>query len=231
MHVPKCFCLSPPLKATSKYCKNGPISFICPLPQSLFYLRRLQKWRQQSPTSMHLHLFIAPPCPVSTSGGENVSTNMLTLSFAPRSAFLVRWLTLGVGQEAVDRREASLPRGDSEGVVLREAVSLGNTCTPREVMESGICYHTHRNRHRNACTHVHVNTTQHKEPNSNNSIFKILTDKQRYHVPTYRSRELWIIWKTIFLFSSHDYKAWFPQESRIMYLDFAQLNESLNSYS
>lgn len=47
-------------------------------------------------------------------------------------------LTLGVGQEAVERREVAWARGDSEGVVLREAVSLGNTCTPREIMESGI---------------------------------------------------------------------------------------------
>lgn len=47
-------------------------------------------------------------------------------------------LTLGVGQEAVERREVAWARGDSEGVVLREAASLGNTCTPREMMESGI---------------------------------------------------------------------------------------------
>lgn len=47
-------------------------------------------------------------------------------------------LTLGVGQEAVERREVAWARGDSEGVVLREAASLGNTCTPREIMESGI---------------------------------------------------------------------------------------------
>lgn len=46
-------------------------------------------------------------------------------------------LTLGVGQEAVDRRDC-WARGDSEGVVLREAVSRGNTWTPREIMESGI---------------------------------------------------------------------------------------------
>lgn len=47
-------------------------------------------------------------------------------------------LTLGVGQEAVERREVAWARGDSDGVVLREAVSLGKTCTPRELMESGI---------------------------------------------------------------------------------------------
>lgn len=50
-----------------------------------------------------------------------------------------RVLTLGVGQEAVERRDVAWARGDSDGVVLREAVSLGNTCTPRGVMESGIC--------------------------------------------------------------------------------------------
>jgi len=50
----------------------------------------------------------------------------------------VRGLTLGVGQEAVERREVAWARGDSDGVVLREAASLGNTCTPREIMESGI---------------------------------------------------------------------------------------------
>lgn len=50
-----------------------------------------------------------------------------------------RVLTLGVGQEAVERRDVAWARGDSDGVVLREAVSLGNTCTPRETMESGIC--------------------------------------------------------------------------------------------
>lgn len=49
-----------------------------------------------------------------------------------------RWaLTLGVGQEAVEKRDGCA-RGDSDGVVLREAVSRGNTCTPREMMESGI---------------------------------------------------------------------------------------------
>lgn len=51
-------------------------------------------------------------------------------------------LTLGVGQEAVERRDVAWARGDSDGVVLREAVSLGNTCTPREIMESGICTST-----------------------------------------------------------------------------------------
>lgn len=51
-------------------------------------------------------------------------------------------LTLGVGQEAVERRDVAWARGDSDGVVLREAVSLGNTCTPRELMESGICTST-----------------------------------------------------------------------------------------
>lgn len=51
-------------------------------------------------------------------------------------------LTLGVGQEAVERRDVAWARGDSDGVVLREAVSLGNTCTPREIMESGICTNT-----------------------------------------------------------------------------------------
>lgn len=51
-------------------------------------------------------------------------------------------LTLGVGQEAVERRDVAWARGDSEGVVLREAVSLGNTCTPREMIESGICTST-----------------------------------------------------------------------------------------
>lgn len=51
-------------------------------------------------------------------------------------------LTLGVGQEVVERREVAWARGDSEGVVLREAVSLGNTCTPREMIESGICTST-----------------------------------------------------------------------------------------
>lgn len=54
------------------------------------------------------------------------------------SLFTVCVLTLGVGQEAVERREVAWARGDSEGVVLREAVSLGNTCTPRDMMESGI---------------------------------------------------------------------------------------------
>jgi len=54
------------------------------------------------------------------------------------SVFTARVLTLGVGQEAVERRDVAWARGDSEGVVLREAVSLGNTCTPREIMESGI---------------------------------------------------------------------------------------------
>lgn len=47
-------------------------------------------------------------------------------------------LTLGVGQEAVERREVAWARGDSEGVVLREAVSLGRTWTPLEMMLSGI---------------------------------------------------------------------------------------------
>lgn len=46
--------------------------------------------------------------------------------------------TLGVGQEAVEKRDGCA-RGDSDGVVLREAVSRGNTWTPREMMESGIC--------------------------------------------------------------------------------------------
>lgn len=55
-------------------------------------------------------------------------------------------LTLGVGQEAVERREG-WARGDSEGVELREAVSLGNTCTPREIMESGIWDSTHTDTH------------------------------------------------------------------------------------
>lgn len=54
------------------------------------------------------------------------------------SVFFAFVLTLGVGQEAVERREVAWARGDSEGVVLREAVSRGNTCTPREMMESGI---------------------------------------------------------------------------------------------
>lgn len=54
-------------------------------------------------------------------------------------------LTLGVGQDAVERREVAWARGDSEGVVLREAASLGNTCTPREIMESGI--YRHKNVH------------------------------------------------------------------------------------
>lgn len=53
-----------------------------------------------------------------------------------------RVLTLGVGQEAVERRDVAWARGDSDGVVLSEAVSLGNTCTPREMMESGICTST-----------------------------------------------------------------------------------------
>lgn len=47
-------------------------------------------------------------------------------------------LTLGVGQEAVERREVAWARGDSDGVVLRDAVSRGRTWTPREMMESGI---------------------------------------------------------------------------------------------
>lgn len=47
-------------------------------------------------------------------------------------------LTFGVGQEAVERRDVAWARGDSEGVVLREAVSRGSTWTPREMMESGI---------------------------------------------------------------------------------------------
>lgn len=54
------------------------------------------------------------------------------------SVFTAHLLTLGVGQEAVERRDVAWARGDSEGVVLREAVSLGKTCTPREIMESGI---------------------------------------------------------------------------------------------
>lgn len=49
---------------------------------------------------------------------------------------------MGVGQEAVERRDVAWARGDSDGVVLRDAVSLGNTCTPREIMESGICMST-----------------------------------------------------------------------------------------
>lgn len=53
-----------------------------------------------------------------------------------------RVLTLGVGQEAVERRDVAWARGDSDGVVLSEAVSLGNTCTPRDMMESGICAST-----------------------------------------------------------------------------------------
>lgn len=60
------------------------------------------------------------------------------INSAEVSSFTARVLTLGVGQEAVERREVAWARGDSEGVVLREAVSLGNTCTPREIMESGI---------------------------------------------------------------------------------------------
>lgn len=36
-------------------------------------------------------------------------------------------LTFGVGQDAVERREVAWARGDSEGVVLREAVSRGST--------------------------------------------------------------------------------------------------------
>lgn len=36
-------------------------------------------------------------------------------------------LTFGVGQEAVERRDVAWARGDSEGVVLREAVSRGST--------------------------------------------------------------------------------------------------------
>lgn len=36
-------------------------------------------------------------------------------------------LTFGVGQEAVERREVAWARGDSEGVVLSEAVSRGST--------------------------------------------------------------------------------------------------------
>lgn len=55
------------------------------------------------------------------------------------STCTLRVLTLGVGQEAVERRDVAWARGDSDGVVLSEAVSLGNTCTPREMMESGIC--------------------------------------------------------------------------------------------
>lgn len=70
--------------------------------------------------------------------------------------FTARALTLGVGQEAVERREVAWARGDSEGVVLREAVSLGNTCTPREIMESGIWDHTHTHTQMYADTHTHV---------------------------------------------------------------------------
>lgn len=55
-----------------------------------------------------------------------------------RARVCLRVLTLGVGQEAVERRDVAWARGDSEGVVLREAASLGNTCTPRDIMESGI---------------------------------------------------------------------------------------------
>lgn len=48
--------------------------------------------------------------------------------------------TLGVGHEAVERREvACVARGDSEGVELKEAESRGSTWTPREIIESGIC--------------------------------------------------------------------------------------------
>lgn len=55
------------------------------------------------------------------------------------SLLLQRDCTLGVGQEAVEKRDGCA-RGDSDGVVLREAVSRGNTCTPREMMESGIVW-------------------------------------------------------------------------------------------
>lgn len=65
----------------------------------------------------------------------------------------VSQLTLGVGQEAVERREVAWARGDSEGVVLSEAASLGNTCTPREMMESGIWDHTHTNIDRHSYKH------------------------------------------------------------------------------
>lgn len=47
-------------------------------------------------------------------------------------------LTFGVGQDAVESLEVACARGDSEGVVLSDAVSRGSTCTPREMMESGI---------------------------------------------------------------------------------------------
>lgn len=50
-------------------------------------------------------------------------------------------LTFGVGQEAVESRDVASARGDSEGVVLRDVVSRGNTCTPREIMASGIWGH------------------------------------------------------------------------------------------
>lgn len=59
-------------------------------------------------------------------------------------------LTLGVGQEAVERRDVAWARGDSDGVVLREAVSLGITCTPRGVMESGICASNNKKKTRHA---------------------------------------------------------------------------------
>lgn len=61
----------------------------------------------------------------------------MTRHFHEKNAACI--LTLGVGQEAVERRDVAWARGDSDGVVLSDAVSLGNTCTPREMMESGIC--------------------------------------------------------------------------------------------
>lgn len=71
----------------------------------------------------------------------------------------MRVLTLGVGQEAVERREVAWARGDSDGVVLSEAVSLGNTCTPREMMESGICTSTQHRRAVSGETDVHPSRT------------------------------------------------------------------------
>lgn len=75
---------------------------------------------------------------VKSSRGCKSNKNKSVFVLLCASALAAFVLTLGVGQEAVERREVAWARGDSEGVVLREAVSLGNTCTPREIMESGI---------------------------------------------------------------------------------------------
>lgn len=67
-----------------------------------------------------------------------VISAITSYGFEKRSVWVCRG-TLGVGHEAVERREvACVARGDSEGVELKEAESRGSTWTPREIIESGI---------------------------------------------------------------------------------------------